>query len=239
MLNDASPVLNPPARVIVAGGGSAEDQWPIDQQFASWLDPHDSILYLPIAMQDQQAQDAYADSWEWIHQTLAPFGRTNIHMWTSLAGKTAHDLAQFDAVYIGGGNTYWLLHQLRVHRLEAALGNFIRRGRPVYGGSAGAILLGRDIQTCAHLDDNAVGLIDTHGLDMLCGYAIWCHYQPGDVQRIAAFMAAQAMPVLALSERAGVCRDGSRLTAVGYEAVTCFTGAGQTVFGVGELISAI
>jgi dipeptidase E len=211
-------------RVVVAGGGDAADQRPIDQRFTSWLNPRSRILYLPVAMQDPVG--TFASNWAWVNQTLTPFDRTNIHMWTTLAGKTAHDLMAFDGIYIGGGNTYWLLHQLRTSGLDAALAEFIAQGGPVYGGSAGAAILGRDIDTCAHMDANIIGLTNTRGLDVLGGYAIWCHYQPEDDARIAAYVAARGLPVLALSERAGVCREGKRLSALGYEPVRRYAGTG-------------
>lgn len=224
-------------RLILAGGGSAADSWPLDRQFTSWLSPHSTILYLPIALLEPRR--TFITCLEWLTQTLAPFGHTNIEMWTDLSDKTAADLNRFDAVYIGGGNTYWLLHQLRTQQLDRALTDFIQHGHPVYGGSAGAIILGRDIQTCAHLDQNTVGLSDTRGLDVVHNYAVWCHYQPDDDARIAAFRAQSGVPVLALSERAGVCLDGTDLIALGYEPTICFTRSGHLTIAVGERLPTV
>ena len=58
--------------------------------------------------------------------------------------------------------------------------SFALRGGVVYGGSAGAIVLGANISTCAHMDHNDVGITDMHGLDLLDGHAVWCHYQAAD-----------------------------------------------------------
>jgi dipeptidase E len=222
-------------RVIVTGGGSEMDSLPLDRLFYSWLNLHSSILYLPIAMQDPQG--IFESSWEWFTHAFAPFNLTNIHMWTTLADKTAQDLNTFDAVFIGGGNTYWLLHQLRATGLDAALIDFIQQGHPVSGGSAGAILLGRDIQTCAHMDPNTIGLTDMRGLDMMLGYAIWCHYTPDDDRRILAYIGTHNIQALALTERAGIYRDGGRLFAGGYDPVLQFSASGRAMFSAGECIT--
>jgi dipeptidase E len=216
---------------MLAGGGGADDSRPLDQVFASWVGPHATILYLPIAMMVPGRN--FTAAREWLTQAFAPFGLTNISMWTDVSDKTASNLTSFDAVYIGGGNTFWLLHQLRAHRLDAALTDFIRQGYPVYGGSAGAIILGRDIQTCAHMDQNTIGLTDTHGLDVLHGYAVWRHYHSDDDERIAALAARAGIPVLALSERAGVYLEGNHFTATGFEPTIHFTGTDRTMIAVG------
>jgi dipeptidase E len=97
----------------------------------------------------------------------------------------------------------------------AVLRRFIERGGIVYGGSAGAIILGRDIMTAAHLDVNEVGLQDTAGLDLLNGYSVWCHYQPTDDARIHAYIARSTFPLIALSEQAGVLVEDGRVVALG------------------------
>lgn len=219
-------------RIVLAGGGGADDSVPLDQQLAAWLGPRAHLLYLPIALNNPAR--SFEGAYDWLSSTLAPFGLTRIALWTGLAGKTAVDLDPFDGIYIGGGNTYWLLHQIRAAAFGAALANFVAQGRPIYGGSAGAILLGRDIVTCAHLDQNSVGLTDTAGLDLLGGAAVWCHYRAADDPQIEALVARFTMPVLAISERAGIAREGDELRSVGYEAAFRFTATGRERIAPGE-----
>ena len=105
----------------------------------------------------------------------------------------------------------------------AALVEYADGGHPVYGGSSGAIVLGKDIQTCAHKEANTVQLEDMRGLDLVRGYSLWCHYTPIDDVRIAAFSAKFALPVLALSERGGFGIAKSiigQLSNVGNKSVT-------------------
>ena len=160
------------ARLILAGGGDAPDSRPLDETFAGWLGPHGRLLYLPIASSPKA--DGYARHRAWITSVFAPLGLTRIEMWDGLDGHGPAELQRFDGVYIGGGNTFRLLHLLRESRFDLALGTYARADGAVYGGSAGAILLGRDIASCAHDDPNTVGLSDTRALDLIGSHDVWC-----------------------------------------------------------------
>lgn len=206
-------------RVIFAGGGGEADSRPLDELFASWVGPEGRLLYLPTALVDLPN---FTEGYHWIQSVFAPLGLTKITMWADLSGKTTSDLAQFDAVYIGGGNTFYLLHQLRIHHLVEPLAEFIRNGHPAYGGSAGAIVLSRDITPCTHIDPDIVGLNDLRALDLSVGWSIWCHYTPADDDRIRAYQQAAGAPCAACSERSGVYRLRNHLYAGGYEPVIVF-----------------
>ncbi len=92
------------------------------------------LLYLPVAMNG--AEPSYDACLAWITSVFAPLGVADIVMWTDLAGKTVDDVRPFGAVYIGGGNTFRLLHILRVTGADRALATYIADGGIVYGGSA-------------------------------------------------------------------------------------------------------
>ena len=145
-------------------------------------------------------------------------------MWTDLSEHRASELDEFDAVYIGGGNTFALLAQLRESGFDRYLRAHIQHGMAVYGGSAGAVVLGRDIRTVTHLDRNDVGLTETQGLNLANGHAVWVHYQPQDDDLIRAYVQQYQQPVLAIPERSGTVINKDGLHTVGYEAVYRFDG---------------
>lgn len=208
-------------RLMIAGGGGANDSRLLDEKFATAVGPHGRVLYWPFALAPlhQSFDSAYA----WFTGVFNPLGLVNIDMWATLAAHSPSELADYDAIYIGGGNTYHLLQHIRAYRFDEALLDFIHSGRPLYGGSAGAAILGSDISTVAHMDRNDVGLVDMKGLNVLRGYAVWCHYMPSDDARIAAFLATTALPLLVLTERAGVDMDGGHLNVVGYDPIICWS----------------
>jgi len=173
------------------------------------------MLYLPVAMKG--SQHSYESCLAWIRSVFTPLGVLNIEMWTDLGEHDADELAAFHSVYLGGGNTFGLLTQLRESGFDAGLAQFARRGGAIYGGSAGAIVLGRDIMTCAHLDRNEIGLRETRGLDLVAGHAVWCHYRADDDAQIAEYVRPRGFPTLAISERAGIAFQAGRLASAGFE----------------------
>lgn len=131
-------------------------------------------------------------------------------------------------IVLGGGNTYHLLHQLRTSGFAGAIAQFAAEGRPLYGGSAGGIALGRNIGTCAHMDENAVGLKDRAGLDLIHGHAVWCHYRSADDPLLHAYVAETQISTIALAETSGLwVRGPGRLQPLGTSPVLCFTPTGR------------
>lgn len=201
--------------LYLAGGGEENDSVKLDQQFAEDVDGQ-RLLYLPMAMNG--VSPTYEECHAWIQNVFNPLGITDIVMWDALTPNRIHELGTFGAVYIGGGNTYKLLDDLRKTGFDHALKDFLSNGGNVYGGSAGAIVLGRDISTCSVMDTNEVGLDDTTGLGLVGNYAIWCHY----VDAHDNFIANYDYPIIAIPERSGISFDGTTIRVVGFDAVNIF-----------------
>ena len=213
--------MQPRMRVALGGGGGAADSRLLDQVFATWIGSQGKLLYLPCALRGIRP---FQSCWECITVTFASLNVTNITMWTELSEHQASEIDEFDAVYIGGGNTFTLLAELRKSGFENHLREYVRRGKAVYGGSAGAAVLGRDIRTVNYLDRNEVGLVETKGLDLAEGHAIWVHYQPQDDSLIDAYVRQYQQPVIALSERSGIVIEQEGMRTVGFEPAYRFDG---------------
>ena len=229
----------PKLRLMLAGGGDATDSLPLDETFAGWTrSAHGGgrMLFLPVAMDGGEA--AYETSLRWVESVFGPLGISDIEMWEDLGAPGRRPLSDFSSVYVSGGNTFRLLDLVRSSGFGPELVGFARRGGAVYGGSAGAILLGKDIGTCARMDPNDVGLEDTRGLDLVSGHDIWCHYEPADDALIREYVAERRTPVLALSERSGLRVEGERVVAWGREPAFKFSTQGKQRVGVGDRVPA-
>src|SRR5215510_6088832 len=213
--------MQPQMRVALGGGGGASDSRLLDEVFTTWIGSQGKLLYLPCALRGIRSFEACL---EWITVTFTPMQVTQITMWTDLSEHQAAELDQFDAVYIGGGNTFALLAELRKSGFEHHLGEYVRRGKAIYGGSAGAAVLGRDIRTVNYLDRNDVGLEGMQGLDLAAGYAIWVHYQLQDDNLIDEYVRQYQQSVIALSERSGIVIEQGAIRAVGFEPAYQFDG---------------
>ncbi len=115
-----------------------------------------------------------------------------------------------------------MLANLRSKKMEPGLRRFIEAGGPVFGGSAGAIIMGCDIRSCEHADPNDVGLADTTGLGVVDGFTIWCHYKTSDDPMISRLVGDHSHPVLAISERSAIVVAGTEIIALGYDGVVRF-----------------
>ena len=215
-------------KVVLSGGGDANDTYLHHALFAAWLPDELPLLYIP--------GDAYpaADTYRWLCGVMAPFGIVSITMWADPADYDPGTLLRYGGVYIGGGNTFRMMAKLRTKAMEPALHEIIAAGRPTFGGSAGAIMLGRDICSCAQMDPNDVELADTRGLGVVGDFTIWCHYEPSNDPMIAQFVVDHRHSVLALSERSAVAVVGSEIIAVGYDGVVRFSANGKAYVAPGD-----
>jgi dipeptidase E len=201
-------------RLILAGGGSERDSLPLDEMLAFWLGSQGKMLYLPVAQRGMRSLDL---CYEWICSTYLPLNITQIKMWTNLGEHQGSELDEFEAVYIGGGNTFSLLAQLRESGFDRYIQEYFDHDGIIYGGSAGAVVLGKDIRTVSHIDSNEVCLLETNGLNLLDGHSIWVHYQPHDDELIYDFINKDNQSVLAISERGGIVFQNDRMVSAGYE----------------------
>lgn len=78
-------------------------------------------------------------------------------------------LSSADIVYIAGGNTFYLLKQLRDSGFDKLLTNYVNKGGLYAGASAGALVAGVDIEPVLTIDEpeKVKGLKSTKGLGLV------------------------------------------------------------------------
>jgi dipeptidase E len=205
----------------------------VQDEAALWnefLSPDLRIVYWPFALEPS----AHADALAWLEGSLAAWGDFAVSMWSSLAGRTAAELAAADLLFVGGGNTFALLDEVLRHDFLPVVRDRLRAGGAMYGGSAGAILAGADISIAASADANDVGLTRTGALDLLGGLVVSPHYTPDQEAELAALSAADGRTVLAIPERSGVAVVDDMARTVGPEPVHLISPAGIDSRAAGE-----
>jgi dipeptidase E len=105
----------------------------------------------------------------------------------------------YDAIYVCGGNTFHLLHEIRRTGFDKKIIDFINNGGVYVGVSAGSIIMGPDISIAAPFDENDVGLEDFSGLNIIKS-AIAPHYQRKERAIIDAWEHSHAYKVLRLND---------------------------------------
>lgn len=219
--------------LFLSGGGDKEQTKVIDQTFIEQINPNKPILYIPIAL---VGAVPYEDCLKWITGIFNPMGLKNITMWTDLKNKTSNDLKQFSAIYIGGGNTFRLLKDLRHSKFDKVLMEYIKGEGVIYGGSAGAIILGANIMTCAHMDPNNVNLQDYDGFNLVSDYSIWCHYQVENDNLIRSYIENYKRSVIALPEETGIFFSNEGIKVIGTSPAYIFKNEDRKVVLPSEFI---
>lgn len=206
-------------KILLAGGGSEKDSVLLDKILVDIIPKEKKLLYLPIAMDSTYT---YEQCFEWITATLTKLDFKKIDMWTDLAKKQWNELETFGAIYIGGGNTFKLLNDIKNAGFDKLLLKFLMNNGIIYGGSAGAIILGKDIMTASFADENKVGLKNTSGLNILNNHSIWCHYKDEDDKKIFDYINKYNIPVIAIPERSGIFLNDKIVTVIGFKQVHIF-----------------
>lgn len=213
--------------LFLAGGGGEDDSSKIDTQFIKLL-KHKKIIYLPLAL--EPSIDGYEGCYDWISSTLSSRSTgefVDIVMWTDLSNKKVIDLKQYDAIYIGGGNTYKLLENIKETNFDKVLINFYKNGGIIYGGSAGAIICGHDIKTVS--EENKNNYHCSNSLNLIGNNSLICHYQPMLNNKIIEYIKKNKRQVIAIPERSGlIVKDSNNFYVIGYEPVYLFGIDGST-----------
>ena len=192
-------------KLLLSGGGEPEQVKWLDEYFANYVG-EGKILYIPVAMD----KIPYDDCENWFRETYAKYKLYNIDVCIDL--KKSPNLNEYKAVFIGGGNTFKLLKEVKESNFDRVLKEYLNNGGFVYGGSAGAIIFGKTIKTASHADKNLVGLKDLNGLNLLNGYDVWCHYnEKNDINNVLKLEKA----TIVLYEESGILFNGKEFTTIG------------------------
>jgi dipeptidase E len=158
--------------IILGGGGDSEQSLALDTEYINNYGIM-SILYIPIAL--QRDQEGYSDCYKWISNWVQNISKNQITIDMCLDLSQGFDLDKYDSVYLGGGNTFELLYQIKINNWDTKLIQFYNRGGVIYGGSAGAIILGKSIETVPSEYLSKIDEVNTNGLGLV-DYLVRCHY---------------------------------------------------------------
>ena len=149
-------------KIFLSGGGGFKKTYDFDRIFLRNIK---SILYIPIAWKNNNFKECL----KWFKSMLkAHKKKTTVEMLTGLSKNI--ELNNYDAIYIGGGNTFKLLKKIKDSKFDKKLLEYYKKGGIIYGGSAGAIIWGNDIniaKICKDADVNKVMLKNTKGVNLL------------------------------------------------------------------------
>lgn len=199
-------------RIYLSGGGNEKQSFPLDKFFFDTLPKNGRFLYIPIALRGHKL---YSTAHLWMKNI------TELHERTDVQFETVDDpskynlevIKEFDGIYIGGGNTWSLIQEIRESGFADVLIQYIEAGGQVYGGSAGAIIMGKRIDT--HDDENKIGLQDISGFNLLNNFSVACHFKDEQNDRFKAWVSDHNLPIVCLPEETGLVIESGVALCVG------------------------
>ena len=228
-------------RVFLGGGGTEADEaalwdeaFPAGSRVVIWPFAHRAAV-------DRRAAGA------WAATALLAIDVADVDVWVTtepgvdrprldqLVVRRRRGLDGVDVVAVPGGNTFDLLQALREAGLLDLLHAHLLRGGSLYGGSAGAVLAGADVDLARAADPDDVGTTDTRGLDLVHGHDVLPHWTDDQEAAARRHSRASGRPVLAIPESGGVvvAPDGTA-RSVGPDVVQVITAERTVRRAVGE-----
>lgn len=168
-------------KVFLCGGGAGEQTVEANKRLNEVIDHTKPCLYIPLAMEAEMYDSCY----QWITGELAKVQLPYIEMVRSGEELAKKKFSDYSVVFIGGGNTYKLLKELKESGAFVKLRTYLEQGGVAFGGSAGAIIFGEDLEACNLDDSNEVGLTDPAGMDVLQGVSLLCHFTSREKEKDA------------------------------------------------------
>lgn len=90
-----------------------------------------------------------------------------------------------DYIFVSGGNTFYLLQELKRSKTDKIIENLINEGKLYIGSSAGSIILGPELNYIESLDDasKAPNLLDTKGMGVI-NFSILPHFEDAPFEEV-------------------------------------------------------
>jgi dipeptidase E len=201
-------------KLVLYSGGFSKDNQALAVEVGDLLRGKRQPL---VAFVPGNAEDADCDFRDF-KRTVAPSGLKRfvcIPVDKPLTGEDEATLLAADAIFLGGGNTFYLLHHLREKKLLGKLRAFVRDGGILMGLSAGSILMTPNVMTAEvpslDCDENDIGVKDYSALGLV-PFEFSPHYRGG--RRVDAELLDHSKrsknPIYACKDGEGiVVRDGT------------------------------
>jgi dipeptidase E len=223
-------------KIYVSGGGDEKQSFELDELFVKDLiNRGGRVLYIPIALERDREGLEKALGWFKGMITLHTEKGIEIDMWIN--DRQIKNLDSYSGVYIGGGNTYKLLYILNESSLNKLLLNYLKNGGLLYGGSAGAIILGKSIATVKKEQTTKKHKYE-EGLNLFHGISFRCHYEkPQTTAILQTLKKNKISKALVLQEETGLILSGNTVDIVGASARYFVNGVLQKIYSKNKTIN--
>ena len=131
--------------------------------------------------------------------------------------KIKDKLINSQIIYIGGGNTYYLLKWIRQSGLHKYLKKLLDEGRIYLGGSAGTLVVCPEISASSwgrYGDKNIVNLSDLKGLNLV-DFIVYPHYVDNEKNLIDEKSKSLTCPIIPISDTQAIWWEDGHWEVIG------------------------
>jgi peptidase E len=200
--------------IIITGGGDSEYFKQIDRHFKKLMPQRSNILLIPVATNRRNHRYCLRR----IQDTFSQLEFNKIDVCSDLKTMKWNHVELFHSIYIDGGNTFKLMHEIRNSKFKDIIKKFIANGGIINADSAGAIVLGKNIKTASIgkiADKNSINLNNYRGLNLLFNYSIHCHYDYKNENDQLIKYSLKHGATLALTEKTACYIHNKKLHVIG------------------------
>lgn len=132
--------------------------------------------------------------------------------------QSADLLNTCNAIYINGGNPFYLLYHLKKSGADSILKKRAHQGSVIVGSSAGALVLGPSIEI-ANFFTPEMNTMRLHNLSALnlVPFTVYPHYQENVEDKIKEFESTVSIPVKRLKDTDALVISGGQYREIGEE----------------------
>lgn len=155
------------------------------------------VLYIPVASEISGSDDD-----EWVKQELGALFDSGITKENFIEYHLEYDidLRSFDVIYMGGGNSFYLLKKIYETQFNNKLREAIEHGVVYVGSSAGSMILGLDIEADnVFFHEENTYLEDTAGLKWIDKIII-PHAQSINNDKLQSFIESKTEKTLTIND---------------------------------------
>lgn len=109
------------------------------------------------------------------------------------------EIKDYDAIYVCGGNTFYLLKKVRESGFDKIIIEFVKMNKLYFGVSAGSILVCPNIEIASPGDENDVNLTDLNGLNLV-DVIVSPHYCEKERKDVEKYKKKSKFPVVTLTD---------------------------------------
>jgi dipeptidase E len=104
---------------------------------------------------------------------------------------------------------------------------YVENGGLLYGGSAGAIILGKRIDT--QNDENKINLLQDDGLNLVNEYSIACHFKNDERAKFNEWAQNKKSPIICLPEGSGAILESGNIRCIGVNGCIIYMPEGNEI----------